>query len=135
MISETDIWRVASLMLTRYGDAKVESAKRGDEVASEVTLPAWRFGCAALMQSDSSRTQDLWGSALIGTAAHIAHAKGSARLFPTVLNQQNASQHAQSCNRTAGLRLPRRKASAISSTFVCRLKQMSCTSLSSTPPG
>ena len=32
MISEIDIWRVANLMLKRYGDqAEVESARRADE--------------------------------------------------------------------------------------------------------
>ena len=34
MIPEIEIWRVANLMLKRYGeDAEVESAKRADELA------------------------------------------------------------------------------------------------------
>ena len=39
MIPEIDIWRVANLMVTRYGDAaKVESAKRAEELAAEGDL-------------------------------------------------------------------------------------------------
>ena len=35
MIPEIDIWRVANLMLKRYGDrALVESARRADELAA-----------------------------------------------------------------------------------------------------
>src|SRR5260370_33588207 len=35
VIPEIDIWRVANLMLTRYGDAaKAESAKRANELAA-----------------------------------------------------------------------------------------------------
>ena len=37
MIPEIDIWRVANLMLKRYGeDAQAESAKRADEFAEIV---------------------------------------------------------------------------------------------------
>jgi hypothetical protein len=40
MIPEIDIWRVADLMLKRYGDlAEVESARRADEL--------WEIGDAA----------------------------------------------------------------------------------------
>ena len=36
MIPEIDIWRVANLMLTRYGDeADIESALRAEELAEE----------------------------------------------------------------------------------------------------
>ena len=39
MIPEIDIWRVADLMLTRYGDAAMtESAKRADELAADGDL-------------------------------------------------------------------------------------------------
>jgi len=39
VIPEIDIWRVANLMLTRYGDeAQVESAKRADELAADGDL-------------------------------------------------------------------------------------------------
>ena len=39
MIPEIDIWRVANLMLTRYGDAATaESAKRADELAADGDL-------------------------------------------------------------------------------------------------
>ena len=39
MIPEIDIWRVANLMLTRYGDeATAESAKRADELAADGDL-------------------------------------------------------------------------------------------------
>ena len=39
MIPEIDIWRVANLMLTRYGDEAVaESAKRADELAADADL-------------------------------------------------------------------------------------------------
>ena len=39
MIAEIDIWRVANLMLTRYGDEAVaESAKRADELAADADL-------------------------------------------------------------------------------------------------
>jgi hypothetical protein len=35
VISEIDIWRVANLMLKRYGDtAQVEGARRADELAA-----------------------------------------------------------------------------------------------------
>jgi hypothetical protein len=36
VIPEIDIWRVANLMLKRYGeDAEVESARRADELAED----------------------------------------------------------------------------------------------------
>jgi hypothetical protein len=39
VIPEIDIWRVANLMLTRYGDeAMAESAKRADELAADGDL-------------------------------------------------------------------------------------------------
>ena len=39
MIAEIDIWRVANLMLTRYGDEAVaESAKRAEELAADGDL-------------------------------------------------------------------------------------------------
>ena len=39
MILEIDIWRVANLMLTRYGDeAMAENAKRADELAADGDL-------------------------------------------------------------------------------------------------
>ena len=39
MIPEIDIWRVANLMLTRYGgEAVAESAKRADELAADGDL-------------------------------------------------------------------------------------------------
>ena len=39
MIPEIDIWRVANLMLTRYGDeARAESAKRAEELAADSDL-------------------------------------------------------------------------------------------------
>jgi len=39
VIPEIDIWRVANLMLTRYGDEAVaESAKRADELAADADL-------------------------------------------------------------------------------------------------
>ena len=39
MIPEIDIWRVANLMLNRYGDeATMESAKRADELAADGDL-------------------------------------------------------------------------------------------------
>jgi hypothetical protein len=39
VIPEIDIWRVANLMLTRYGDeATAESAKRAEELAADGDL-------------------------------------------------------------------------------------------------
>jgi hypothetical protein len=39
VIPEIDIWRVANLMLTRYGDeATAESAKRAEELAADADL-------------------------------------------------------------------------------------------------
>ena len=39
MIPEIDIWRVANLMLTRYGDAALaESAERAEELATDGDL-------------------------------------------------------------------------------------------------
>ena len=39
MIPEIDIWRVANLMLTRYGDeAPAQSAKRAEELAADGDL-------------------------------------------------------------------------------------------------
>ena len=39
VISEIDIWRVANLMLERYGDAaKLESPKRANELAADGDL-------------------------------------------------------------------------------------------------
>ena len=47
MIPEIDIWRVANLMLNRYGDeATMEGAKRADELAADGDVAAWRFGSA-----------------------------------------------------------------------------------------
>jgi hypothetical protein len=43
VIPEIDIWRVANLMLTRYGDEAVaESAKRADELAADADLGSFR---------------------------------------------------------------------------------------------
>ena len=39
MIPEIDIWRVANLMLTRYGDAAIaEGGKRAEELAADGDL-------------------------------------------------------------------------------------------------
>jgi hypothetical protein len=39
VIPEIEIWRVANLMLTRYGDqARAESAKRAEELAADGDL-------------------------------------------------------------------------------------------------
>jgi hypothetical protein len=39
MIPEIEIWRVANLMLKRYGDeARMESAKRADQLATDGDL-------------------------------------------------------------------------------------------------
>jgi hypothetical protein len=39
VIPEIDIWRVANLMLTRYGDAaRAEGAKRAEELAADADL-------------------------------------------------------------------------------------------------
>jgi hypothetical protein len=52
---EIDIWRVANLMLRRYGEeAEVESARRVDELWELGTLLAWRSGAGLRMQSASS---------------------------------------------------------------------------------
>jgi hypothetical protein len=43
VIPEIDIWRVANLMLTRYGDeATAKGAKRAEELAEDGDLAAWR---------------------------------------------------------------------------------------------
>ena len=55
MIPEIDIWRVANLMLKRYGDlAEVESARRADELWEDGMPRAWRFGAGFWVQSSSS---------------------------------------------------------------------------------
>jgi len=55
MIPEIDIWRVANLMLKRYGDlAEVESARRADELWEDGMPRAWRFGAGLWVQSSSS---------------------------------------------------------------------------------
>ena len=55
MIPEIDIWRVANLMLTRYGDEAVaEGTKRAEELRRMAILGAWRFGCALSTQSANS---------------------------------------------------------------------------------
>ena len=55
MIPEIDIWRVANLMLKRYGDlAEVESARRADELWEAGDAPAWRFGAGSQARSVSS---------------------------------------------------------------------------------
>jgi hypothetical protein len=54
MIPEIDIWRVANLMLTRYGDlAEVESARRADElweVGDAAGVAVWRRFTGAVQQ-------------------------------------------------------------------------------------
>jgi bisphosphoglycerate-dependent phosphoglycerate mutase len=55
VIPEIDIWRVAHLMLKRYGDeAGRESALRAEELAEEVITTARRSGGGSPMQSGSS---------------------------------------------------------------------------------
>ena len=54
MIHEIDIWRVANLMLKRYGDlAEVESARRADElgeVGDAAGVAVWRRVTGAVRQ-------------------------------------------------------------------------------------
>ena len=54
MIREIDIWRVANLMLKRYGDeADIESAMRADElweVGDETGVAVWRRVMGAVRQ-------------------------------------------------------------------------------------
>ena len=55
MIPEIDIWRVANLMLKRYGDeADIESAIRAEELAEEAITTARLSGGGSPMQSRSS---------------------------------------------------------------------------------
>ena len=58
MISEVDIWRVANLMLTRYGDeAMLEGAQRAHELWRTVTAPGRQLGFGSPLQSGSLRTR------------------------------------------------------------------------------
>ena len=54
MIPEIDIWRVANLMLKRYGDlAEVESARRADELweaGDAAGVAVWRRVIGAVRQ-------------------------------------------------------------------------------------
>ena len=54
MIPEIDIWRVANLMLQRYGDlAEAESARRADElreVGDAAGVAVWRRVTGAVQQ-------------------------------------------------------------------------------------
>jgi len=54
VIPELDIWRVANLMLKRYGDlAEVESARRADElweVGDAAGVAVWRRVMGAVRQ-------------------------------------------------------------------------------------
>jgi hypothetical protein len=54
VIREIDIWRVANLMLKRYGDeADIESAMRADElweVGDETGVAVWRRVMGAVRQ-------------------------------------------------------------------------------------
>ena len=54
MIPEIDIWRVANLMLKRYGDqAEVESARRADELWEDgdaAGVAVWRRVMGAIRQ-------------------------------------------------------------------------------------
>ena len=54
MIPEIDIWRVANLMLKRYGDkAEVESARRADELWQDgdaAGVAVWRRVMGAIRQ-------------------------------------------------------------------------------------
>jgi hypothetical protein len=53
MIPEIDIWRVANLMLKRYGDlAEVESARRADELweVGDAAVAVWRRVMGAVRQ-------------------------------------------------------------------------------------
>jgi hypothetical protein len=58
MIPEIDIWRVANLMLKRYGDlAEVESARRAEElweVGDEVGVAVWRGISDAIGQLENT---------------------------------------------------------------------------------
>ena len=62
MIPEIDIWRVANLMLKRYGgNAEAESARRADELRTMGTRPAQQSGGALSMPLGSSLPQRLPG--------------------------------------------------------------------------
>ena len=54
MIPDINIWRVANLMLKRYGDlAEVESARRAEELWEVGMRPVWRSGAGLWVQSGS----------------------------------------------------------------------------------
>ena len=61
MIPEIDIWRVATLMLKRYGDeAMTESARRSDELAGDGDVIGARLsGAGSRMLSGNLRTRNL----------------------------------------------------------------------------
>ena len=63
MIPEMDIWRVAKLMLTRYGEeAMLESAQRAHELAWMVTALVRQLGFRSPMQSLSLETRQPRGT-------------------------------------------------------------------------
>ena len=70
MIPEIDIWRVANLMITRYGDeALAESAKRAEELAADGDLAGvatWLRVIDAIRQLASQHRS---GPYIRGTAA------------------------------------------------------------------
>ena len=74
MIPEIDIWRVANLMLKRYGDqAELESARRADElweVGDAAGVAVWRRVTRAVSQLVNLTPP--WADALNG-ATHRAH--------------------------------------------------------------
>jgi hypothetical protein len=59
VIAEIDIWRVANLMIKRYGDmAQVESARRADELAAAGDhdgAAVWRRVVNAVAQLENTK--------------------------------------------------------------------------------
>jgi hypothetical protein len=58
VIPEIDIWRIANLMLKRYGDnAEVESAVRAHELTAPAITAGPRSGAGSRTPSRSSQTE------------------------------------------------------------------------------
>ena len=94
MIPEIDIWRVANLMLKRYGDeADIESALRAEELAEESDhngAAVWRRDQLALRRKPRAPTPEL--PSLRCSAAQLSWSSSAFASFRSRVSEPSVNQ-------------------------------------------
>jgi hypothetical protein len=117
VIPEIDIWRVANLMLNRYGDeATAESAKRAEKLAADGDLAGVATWLGSSTQSGSSRSQHHHRS---GTLDRSPREQG--RLASDAVRPVDLAQASGSANRKRITRCKRLLAGRVLDAFRVKL--------------